>query len=75
MNAVLPLIALLVLAATVVWVHAAARRQADAGQPVVVAIGSLAIGSLAIDSPAAWTIGCVVAWVIVFPLYLVARRT
>ncbi len=68
-NALLPLIVLAVLGATAWWVHADATRQADAGEPVVVTFGSFAIAS-----PTAWAVGCIVAWVVVFPLYLVARR-
>ncbi len=49
--------------------HADARsRQGTGREPGV------RIGSLQVNSPEAWVIGCVVLFVIVFPMYLVARR-
>lgn len=46
----------------------AARRQGTARQVSVTVAGRLTI-----DSPVAWLVGCVVLFVVVFPLYLVAR--
>ncbi len=64
----LPFVALGVIAATALWVYTDSQRLDVAGRPVVVSIGWFVI-----DSPVAWTAGCVIVWVIAFPLYLVAR--
>ncbi|MCW2787694.1 MAG: hypothetical protein JWP74_4211 [Marmoricola sp.] len=64
--AVLPLV--LVIAADI-WVYVDARsRQGTGREPGV------RIGSLQVNTPQAWAIGCVVLFVIAFPMYLVARR-
>lgn len=64
--ALLPLV--LVIAADV-WVYVDARsRQGTGHEPAV------RVGSLQISTPQIWAIGCVVLFIIVFPMYLVARR-
>jgi hypothetical protein len=68
-TAVIPLLALVVVLITAAWVHADARASSDAGTPVVVVVGDLRI-----EAPEAWLVGCLVLWIVFFPLYLVARR-
>ncbi len=60
---------LLVVVASDAWVYFDAARQRDAGNPVV-----LVVGSLRVDTPEAWLVACVVLWVIALPLYLTGRR-
>jgi len=64
-----PVALLLVVLATDLWVYRDAATRARQGRPVEVTIGSLQIAT-----PAAWLIGCLVLWVAVLPLYLIARR-
>ena len=60
---------LVVVVAIDVWVYLDATHQRDAGEPVV-----LVVGSLRIETPEAWLIACVILWVIALPLYLTGRR-
>jgi hypothetical protein len=60
---------LVIVIASDAWVYSDAKRQRDAGQPVV-----LTIGNFRIDTPEAWLVACVVFWIIAFPLYLTGRR-
>lgn len=62
-------LALLIVLAMDAWVYADARGRDRDGAPVVVALGSVEI-----TTPVAWLLGCVVLWIVFFPLYLVARR-
>jgi hypothetical protein len=62
--------ALLVLVATVdAWVFIDARRRRDSGDEVVASVGPITL-----SSPEQWLFGCILLWVVVVPLYLVARR-
>jgi hypothetical protein len=65
----LPLVPLLLIAGTCVWVHRDATRLARESSPVV-----LRSQFVTLDSPQDWTIACVVGWVVFFPLYLFGRR-
>lgn len=67
--AIVPIIALVVLIGSGYWVYYDASANLEAGTPVV-----LSFGNWRIDSPQAWAIGCVVAWVLLFPIYLAARQ-
>lgn len=51
------------------WVYADARSRRGTGREPGVRIGSLQV-----NTPEAWAIGCLVLFVIVFPMYLIARR-
>ncbi len=64
----IPVLAIVVVAATDVWVYVDAQRCAAAGSPVY-----LRIGGFAIDTPVAWLVGCVVLWIFLFPMYVVSR--
>jgi hypothetical protein len=64
----IPIIAVLLVVGTGVWVYTDARTQAEEGDPV-----TLAIGSIQLDSPEVWTVACVILWVLAFPAYLATR--
>ncbi|MFD2763691.1 hypothetical protein [Micromonospora eburnea] len=61
------ILVLLVVLALDAWVYTDARERLRRGSPV-----SVAIGSLRIETPEAWFLGCVILWVVFFPLYLAA---
>ncbi|GAB1817743.1 hypothetical protein [Herbidospora sp. RD11066] len=67
LTATVPLLALFVLLTTGAWVHSDAHARRERGTLPVVTVGTLRI-----DSPAAWFLGCLVLWVVFFPLYLTA---
>ena len=52
------------------WIFIDARRWAKRGTPVVFRFGSLTIGT-----PEAWTVACLLLFVIFMPIYMVARRS
>jgi hypothetical protein len=52
-----------------IWVYVDARSHQGSGREPGVRIGSLQV-----ESPEAWALGCLVLFVIVFPMYLIARR-
>lgn len=64
-----PSVLAVLLVATDVWVFQDAKARSDEGNPVV-----FSTGNLTLESPAAWMLGCLLAWVIFVPLYLRARR-
>jgi hypothetical protein len=47
------------------WVYTDARARAERGRPV-----TFAYGSFVVETPIAWFLGCLVVWVLFFPLYL-----
>lgn len=59
-----PGLIVLVIVGTAVWVYADARR-------LGVRYGSS--GMLFEGGPLAWAVGCLLVWIVVFPLYLAAR--
>jgi hypothetical protein len=69
MTALVPIVVLLAVLASDLWVYADAKAQLERGAPVV-----LSIGSLKVDTPALWFLGCLVLWVVFFPVYIKARR-
>jgi hypothetical protein len=50
------------------WVYTDAKAHADRGAPVV-----FRAGSFSVETPTAWFLGCLLVWVIFFPLYLTNR--
>lgn len=62
-----PTIAALVVFALDAWVYNDARQRLTRGNRV-----SVALGSFRIETPAAWFLGCLILWVVFFPLYLTA---
>jgi hypothetical protein len=67
--AAVPLVVLAAAIGICAWVHRDAAANRDAGTPVV-----LQVGNLRIESPEAWTVGCLVVFVVFVPLYLAARN-
>jgi len=63
-----PLLAVLPIIATDLWVYEDARRRALAGSPVVLGAGAVRIGT-----PMTWFVACLALWIVFFPLYLLTR--
>ena len=66
--AAVPLLVLAVGVAVDLWVYSDAKRQAEVGRAVI-----FQAGAFVLDSPAAWAMGCLILWVVFFPLYLASR--
>jgi hypothetical protein len=54
--------------ATDLWVFRDSQARAEQRRPV-----TLSIGNLELATPWAWLLGCLLLWVVVFPLHLRAR--
>ena len=63
------ILVLLVVLAIDVWVYADAKERLRRGDPV-----SVSLGSFRVETPEAWFLGCLILWVVFFPLYLTATR-
>ena len=63
-----PVLVQLVILAIDMWVYADAKQRADQGAPVVVRIGAFVL-----ETPQTWFVGCLILWIIFFPLYMVSR--
>ncbi len=63
-----PLAVAVALLAVDIWVLLDAKQHTERGTPVV-----LRLGSVVIDSPAAWFVGCLLLWILFFPLYVISR--
>jgi hypothetical protein len=63
-----PVLVLLVILAIDIWVYADAKQRADQGAPVVARIGAFVL-----EAPQTWFVGCLILWIIFFPLYMVSR--
>ena len=68
-TAMVPILVLLALLATDVWVYADAREHSERGTPIV-----FSTGSLKVDAPASWFLGCLLLWILFFPLYITSRN-
>ena len=68
-NAVGAVVLLLLVVAVDAWVFLDARGQQAAGHEVVASVGPVTL-----SKPEQWLIGCIIFWIFVVPLYLVARR-
>lgn len=66
--ALVPLWILVIGLALDAWVYADASRHAERGRPVV-----FRSGALVVDTPARWVVGCLLLWIVFFPLYLTSR--
>jgi len=64
-----PILVVLVIIGTDLWVYTDARTRAERGDPVV-----FSVGSIQLDSPQIWTVVCLLLWVFGFPLYLASRN-
>ncbi|GGM26340.1 hypothetical protein GCM10011608_08810 [Micromonospora sonchi] len=65
----LSILLLLVVLALDVWVYADAKKRLSHGERV-----SVSLGSFRVETPEAWFLGCLILWVVFFPLYLTATR-
>jgi hypothetical protein len=66
--ALVPLVILVPVLASDVWVFKDAQARAERGRPIV-----LYLGRFAIDTPFDWFLCCLVLWVVFFPLYITSR--
>ncbi|MDQ1427637.1 MAG: hypothetical protein QOK39_1113 [Acidimicrobiaceae bacterium] len=64
-----PIIVVLALIGTDLWVYTDARERSDQGEPV-----AFSVGSIQLNSPRVWAVVCLFAWVLCFPLYLASRN-
>ncbi len=64
----LPLLVLLVLISTDLWVYADAKAQVERGTPVV-----FSFGNIEVHTPTQWFVGCLLLWIVAFPLYMIGR--
>jgi hypothetical protein len=67
-EALVPLVVLLAILAIDLWVYADAKRWAAQGTPVVARIGSFTV-----ETPETWFLGCLVLFILFFPLYMLSR--
>jgi hypothetical protein len=65
--ALVPIVVLVVLLALDGWVYADAQERLRRGKRV-----SVSLGSFRVETPQAWFLGCLILWVVFFPLYLTA---
>ena len=63
-----PIIVVLVIIGTDLWVFNDAKARAKRGSPV-----DCSVGSIRLDSPQVWAAVCLFLWVLCFPLYLASR--
>jgi hypothetical protein len=63
-----PILVLLALLATDCWVYVDANDRSKRGSPVV-----LSIGSMRLDTSNSWLFGCLILWIVFFPLYIMSR--
>ncbi len=66
--ALVPVLVVLVILAIDLWFYADSKQRANQGAPVVVRIGALVV-----ETPATWFVGCLLLWILFFPLYMVNR--
>lgn len=64
-----PLALLVVVVIVDVWILVEARTREATGQEVVATVGPVSL-----STPQHWLAGCIVLWVFVVPLFLVARK-
>ncbi len=67
-SAAVPILVLFAALATDLWVYADAKLHDERGTPVV-----FSVGSLVMDTPVKWLVGCLILWIVVFPLYIKSR--
>ena len=67
--AFVPVLVLLLIVGSDLWVYQDARARAERGDPVV-----FATDFLRVDTPLAWLLLCLILWVVFFPLYVTLRN-
>jgi hypothetical protein len=68
-TALAPILVLLAILVSDFWVYADAKSHAEGGTPVI-----FSAGSLKVDTPALWFFGCLLLWILFFPLYITRRN-
>ncbi|MET8051514.1 hypothetical protein ABZU75_28325 [Streptosporangium sp. NPDC005286] len=63
----MPILVLLLVLGIDAWVYADAKERLNQGNPA-----AFSFGSLRVETPEAWFLGCLILWVVFFPLYLTA---
>ncbi len=66
-SALLSILIMIAVLASDVWVYTDARGRSSSRRPVVISLGPLRV-----ETPEAWFLGCLILWVVFFPLYLTA---
>lgn len=64
-----PILILLAVLASDLWVYFDEKAQCERGTPVV-----FSFGMFKMDTPGAWFGGCLILWIVFFPLYVMGRR-
>jgi hypothetical protein len=67
--AALPILVLLVVLATDLWVYADAAAHLERGTPI-----AFSFGGLELDTPTAWFLACLLLWIVFFPAYITTQR-
>jgi hypothetical protein len=67
-GASLPILVLLLVLGMDLWVYSDAKAHIERGTPVVYSAGYFNV-----DTPAAWFLGCLLLWILFFPLYVYLR--
>ena len=67
-SALVPILVLLVVLAIDPWVYGDAKARWERGTPVV-----FSTSFFEVDTPAAWFFGCLLLWIVFFPLYITRR--
>ncbi len=65
-----PLVVLLFIALLDAWVYSDARSHLERGETV-----RFQAGNFVVDRPETWTAGCLLLFVVFFPLYIVCRSS
>lgn len=65
----IPIVVLLVIIGTDLWVYTDARKRTEGGTPV-----ALSIGALEVNTPTVWFVACLILWILFFPAYIVTRN-
>ena len=65
----IPIVVLLVIIGTDLWVYTDARKRTERGTPV-----ALSIGALEVNTPTGWFVACLILWILFFPAYIVTRN-
>ena len=67
--ALAPILILVVVLASDLWVYLDESAQCARGTPVV-----FSFGMFKVDTPGAWFGACLILWIVFFPLYVAGRR-
>ena len=60
-----PILLMVILFTADAWVYTDARARAGQGRPV-----TFSFGSFVVETPITWFLGCLILFVVFFPLYL-----